>query len=445
MEIRELTLLQPAPLPDRWQLIAFHGPCFGCGFGPGDSRLWERGEHGEAVGRPLLETLTKGNHQSVASLAIGGGAQELAAVICTVGYCGGEGDPSPGSEAALYGSHDGGASWQLVGEVAPETTLIGFSDGELLLQNWVVDGAGHYVFSFRTLNAPLLPPRGEAADWVYLFPDANPIWLRYERETQLRVHFDDGGTIGRPAGSEGLLLGVGSDGSLLWRLHDLRDSPDALLYPTMPSGGPHTTTERRYAHVPALAEAGVLRVGLVDPGSVNIGRRDSEGVPAAVDATYLNTFRDARYMFDMCAQYSLGPSIAIFEPGFLRVTLAYHEAGALPRGAMVKLYFGGERSLFGLPPTPASLNAYLEMLEGSGLPWSVAVLGGDIVGCGLAKLAIERGGHVRVGLEDYGAAAGEPTNGELLGGLLAVIAGAGKRPATPDAAAVILDLPAAST
>src|SRR5215467_5583883 len=35
----------------------------------------------------------------------------------------------------------------------------------------------------------------------------------------------------------------------------------------------------------------------------------------------------------------------------------------------------------------------------SGLPWSAAVLGGDVVGCGLAELAIRRGGHVRVGLE----------------------------------------------
>ena len=178
----------------------------------------------------------------------------------------------------------------------------------------------------------------------------------------------------------------------------LAERPDALLYPTMPGGGPHTTIERRYAHVPALAEAGVLRIGLVDPGSVNIGGRDREGLPAAIDATYLNTFRDARYAFDTCRQHSLGPSIAIFEPGFLRVVLAYHAAGALPPGSLVKLYFGGDRSLFGLPPSAQGLEAYLDMLAGSGLPWSVAVLGGDVVACGLAARAIERGGHVRVAL-----------------------------------------------
>ena len=62
-----------------------------------------------------------------------------------------------------------------------------------------------------------------------------------------------------------------------------------------------------------------------------------------------------------------------------------------------------------LRPTATALEAYLELLEPSGLPWSVAVLGGDMVGCGLAELAIRRGGHVRVGLEDY-TGPGEPVS-----------------------------------
>ena len=208
----------------------------------------------------------------------------------------------------------------------------------------------------------------------------------------------------------------------------------------MPSGGPHTTFERRYAHIPALAEAGVLRIGLVDPGSVNVGGRGPDGRPADIEATYLNTFRDARKMFDTCAQHNLGPSISIFEPGFLRVALAEHEAGTLPPGSLVKFYFGSERTLSGLPPTPAGLEAYLDMLSGTGLPWSVAVRSGDVTACGMAELAISRGGHVRIGLEDY-AGPGEPSNLELLEALLEVIERLGQRPATPDEAAAILGLP----
>ena len=101
---------------------------------------------------------------------------------------------------------------------------------------------------------------------------------------------------------------------------------------------------------------------------------------------------------------------------------------------MMKLYFGGELE-FGLPPTAAALDAYLELLEPSGLPWSVAVLGGDVVGCGLAERAIRRGGHVRVGLEDW-AGAGEPSNADLFRAAVALVERLGATPATiPEARA----------
>ena len=80
------------------------------------------------------------------------------------------------------------------------------------------------------------------------------------------------------------------------------------------------------------------------------------------------------------------------------------------------------------------------MLSGTGLPWSVAVRSGDVTACGMAELAISRGGHVRIGLEDY-AGPGEPSNLELLEALLEVIEQLGKRPATPDEAAAMLGLP----
>ena len=216
--------------------------------------------------------------------------------------------------------------------------------------------------------------------------------------------------------------------------------PDALLYPTMASGGPHTSIEERYAHIPALAEAGVLRVGLVDPGCVNVGGTDSEGLPAAHDTTYVNTFRDARHMFDTCTELRLGPSISCFEPGFVRVAMRYAKAGRMPQGALVKFYFGGDSSNFGLPPTEKALEAYIEMVEPSGLPWSVAVLGGDVAACGMAKLAIERGGHVRVGLEDY-VGPRTPANAELVREVVRIAEEAGRKVASCAEAATILGLP----
>ena len=225
----------------------------------------------------------------------------------------------------------------------------------------------------------------------------------------------------------------------------IREVPDAILYPTLGSG---SAIADRYAHVEPLAKSGVLRMSFLDTGSVNLGAADAEGVPGGAEFVYVNSFADIRHKARVCDEHALAPSIAIFEPGFLRTTLAYERAGRMPKGAFVKLYFGAERGFFGdggrgaefgLPPTERALDAYLELLEGSKLPWAVAVLGGDVVESGMARLALERGGHVRVGLEDY---AGErrPANAELVREVVDLARRVGREVATPARAAEILEM-----
>jgi uncharacterized protein (DUF849 family) len=52
-------------------------------------------------------------------------------------------------------------------------------------------------------------------------------------------------------------------------------------------------------------------------------------------------------------------------------------------------------------PFPRPLDAYLAMLGDAPIPWAVAVLGGSLLDAPVARLALERGGHLRVGLEDF--------------------------------------------
>jgi uncharacterized protein (DUF849 family) len=214
--------------------------------------------------------------------------------------------------------------------------------------------------------------------------------------------------------------------------------PDVLLYATMAGGGPGITIDARWAHQAELAEAGLSRVGLVDPGSVSLGLLDEADLPMAIDFVYINSFADARHMVERCAELGLAPSISIFDPSFLRVALAFHEQGALPAGAMIKLYFGGAVP-FGLPPSEVGLDAYLGMLDGTGLPWSVAVLGGDVVETGMARAALERGGHVRVGLEDY-MGPRTPTNVELVTELAGLVEQCGRTVATTDETHAVLGI-----
>ena len=80
------------------------------------------------------------------------------------------------------------------------------------------------------------------------------------------------------------------------------------------------------------------------------------------------------------------------------------------------------------------------MLEGTGLPWAVAVIGGDVAACGMARLALERGGHVRVGLEDYDGPR-RPANEELVAEIAAMARHAGRAIATSAEAAAIIGVP----
>lgn len=224
--------------------------------------------------------------------------------------------------------------------------------------------------------------------------------------------------------------------------------PDAILYGTGARGG---TVEEKCEHTEILGQAGLMRMAFVDPGSTQLGSADERGLPKG-PALYANPCDEIAYRFDQLRRLKLGPNMAMYEPGFLQVALAYHRAGAMPAGALVKFYLGGGYNyasgrkgpdFWGLPATPKALDAYLELLElggGADLPWMTTVLGGDITAQGLTKLTIARGGHVRVGLEDYGGER-QPSNVELIAEVTALAKAAGRRVATTDEAAAILKLP----
>lgn len=222
--------------------------------------------------------------------------------------------------------------------------------------------------------------------------------------------------------------------------------PDAILYPTLVFG---KTIEEKTSHIEPLKRLYPLRMGFVDPGSVNLTATGEDGKPFPTDWVYANSPADIAYKFELCKRLGLGPGMAIFEPGFLRMALAWTRAGAMPQGAFLRFYFGGESSyrgpgqidlLFGLPPTRLALDVYLEMLGDVELPWSIAVVSGEPFEGGVARHALERGGHLRVGLEDY-AGPRQPSNLELVEAAVALCRSVGRPVATATQAAEILRLP----
>ena len=212
----------------------------------------------------------------------------------------------------------------------------------------------------------------------------------------------------------------------------LSERPDTIVYPTANFLG--STIDERWDHHRVLAAAmpaaglGPLRMGLVDPGSVTLG-------------SYVYGFgpSDVAYKWNSCRELGLGASIACFTPAYVDAVLAEHSHRGLPPGSLVKFYLSPD---FGRAPTRESLDYYIEMLASTGLPWAVAVLGGDAVGSGIAEMAIERGGHVRVGLEDYRDPTGrQPTNAGLVAEVAELARASGRGVATPADTARILGLP----
>ena len=217
--------------------------------------------------------------------------------------------------------------------------------------------------------------------------------------------------------------------------------PGIVCYPTVGFG---ETVEDRYRHVELLDDMGLVRQGAVDTGSVNLGGTGRDGLPPASEFVYTNTFAKIGYEMQVCTARGLGPSVAIFEPGFLQVVLAYSRAGALPPGTFVKFYFagggylGGGDPLWGAPPIIEALDLFVAMLGDAPVPWAVAVLGGSLLDTPIARAALERGGHLRVGIEDWDDG---PPNGEQVAAAVSLCAEVGRPMATINETEELLALP----
>lgn len=192
------------------------------------------------------------------------------------------------------------------------------------------------------------------------------------------------------------------------RMHQeiLATHPHALIYPAPLLSG--QTNWEIHHHYRVLAEAGCLSMIAIEMGRTMFPLLNDDGLP---DSEWINgqTFAECHELVMFANEHRAPLSIGIYTPSMAYWIREYADRGLLPAGTFVKIWFGGRYKVWtdrvptvrhALPPTVKALDAYLEALEGTNLPWVIAVQGDNILDTPAARYAVEMGGHIRVGEED---------------------------------------------
>ena len=166
-------------------------------------------------------------------------------------------------------------------------------------------------------------------------------------------------------------------------------------------------------HYRAIAEAGLANMVLFDTGVSPMSAYGEDGLPGPSNAFFWYGFwpDDIKIVHDVCAELGTGASISVFEPCWMKNVVAMAHKGTLPRGSKLNIYFSDYSFTSCAPPIPEALEMYLHMIEGIDVDWAVGMLLGNIMETPLARMALERGGSFRVGIEDWNSG---PSNLEQL-------------------------------
>jgi uncharacterized protein (DUF849 family) len=219
---------------------------------------------------------------------------------------------------------------------------------------------------------------------------------------------------------------------------EIRARCDVLVMPTL-GAGQIPDLDDRFAHVEVMAKDSATRADLVplDLATTNLpilAPAGPGGGPALVgdDLHYLNTVGMLKQLAARSRAVGAAPMAAIWNVGSLRLLDALLATGAMGEPCYAELFCTEGGLLAGHPGTRRGLEAYLDFLpHGRRVEWAVACYGASALE--LAELAIERGGHVALGLGDwaYPELGPAPTNADVVAAVAALARRRGRPLATP--------------
>lgn len=213
----------------------------------------------------------------------------------------------------------------------------------------------------------------------------------------------------------------------------IRANCDCLVFPTLGQ----ITKEgdmSRLAHIEELAKNPETKPDLapIDTGSTNIDRFDYKENRYLTDRlTYKNETAVLQSFAKRLPELGVKPQFVSWTIAFTRAFNALRDMGLVQNTPYFMFELTDEGILGGHPGTIKGLMAHLDFLPKTPLEWTVCNKIGNLTGP--AAAAIEMGGHVAVGLGDYGwPELGTPNNGDVVRNIVQIARMMGREIATPE-------------
>jgi uncharacterized protein (DUF849 family) len=158
------------------------------------------------------------------------------------------------------------------------------------------------------------------------------------------------------------------------------------------------------------------------------------------ETVYLNTTKTWQFFAETMKSVGVKPIQALWHVGSVRATQAFVEMGVFEEPLYCELALMEGGILAGHPGTIKGMEAFLDFFPAKGnWHWSVLSYGGNLFP--VAAAAMERGGHVSIGLGDYHYRELEfPTNARLVSRVAQLARDMGREIATPAEARRMLGL-----
>ena len=211
----------------------------------------------------------------------------------------------------------------------------------------------------------------------------------------------------------------------------IRAACDVLVNPTLGAVTVPDPTQRA-SIIPALAADPATRPELapVDLASLNIDPWDAAMRRFLVeDMIYATSVAGLRQIVATIRGAGVQPQAVLWNVGSARLLGVFLELGVIARPVAAQLTLSSSL-LAAHPGNVRGLYALADFLPDAPILWTVNNGGGNLLP--LVAAAIERGGHVAIGLGDYAyPELGQPTNAELVREVARIARGCGRELATP--------------